>query len=218
MGALYQARGIRAFIFDFDGTLARQTLDFAVMKREALAALAEHVAVPPRPELPTMELLALVGRETEAARAGCDAALAAVRRVELQAAATSSLFPFVRPMLAAFKAKGLACAVITRNFAEAVRTVFPDIDEHMLLFTRDDVPEVKPHPAHLCAALAALNVAPEHALMVGDHPMDIAVGKACGTLTAGVATGGHALEGLRGHDPDFLAPDGDALMRELGIL
>ena len=205
-------------VFDFDGTLARQTLDFAVMRREAVTAMSAFVVVPDRPELPTMELLALVGLATEAAREANRAARNAIRRVEVEAAAGSALFPFVRPMLTSLKARGLGMAVVTRNCSEAVRTVFPDIDRHSLLFTRDDVDRVKPHPEHLCRALAALGVAAEHTVMIGDHPMDIVVGKRAGTLTGGVATGEHSLEALRSHEPDFLAPDGEGLMRDLGIL
>jgi histidinol phosphatase-like enzyme len=36
---------------------------------------------------------------------------------------------------------------------------------------------VKPHPEHLLTALKLLDVPPERAIMVGDHPMDITLGK-----------------------------------------
>ena len=48
---------------------------------------------------------------------------------------------------------------------------------------------VKPHPEHLLLALQSLGVAPESSSMVGDHPMDIKIGKQAGTLTIGVLTG-----------------------------
>lgn len=217
MAARYTEMGVTALVFDFDGTLARQTLDFAVMRREAAAAMAGHVAVPDRPELPTMELLALIGTKTAAARAARQAALAAVRRVEIEAAGKSSLFPYVRPMLARLRELGLGMGIITRNCPEAVSLVFPDVAEHCLLLTRDDVPKVKPDPGHLLQALEALGRRPENALMIGDHPMDIAVGKRAGSRTAGVATGGHSLEALLACSPDLAVPDGETLLRELGI-
>lgn len=215
---LFQRRGIRALVFDFDGTLARQTLDFSVMRREALAAMARHVTVPDRPDLPVMELLALVGDATDAAVAARAAALEAVRAVEVRAARESSLFPFVRPMLARLGALGLAMGVVTRNCPEAVALVFPDAAAHCALFTRDDVSRVKPDPAHLVAALEQLRVPAAAALMIGDHPMDIEVGKRAGTLTGGVATGKHSLEELAACGPDFTARNGGDLMRELGVL
>ena len=39
------------------------------------------------------------------------------------------------------------------------------------------------------AALKLLDVAPEFSSMVGDHPMDIKIGKDVGTLTIGVLSG-----------------------------
>lgn len=214
----YYEAGIRVLIFDFDGTLARQTLDFGHMRREATAAMAAYVPLPDRPELRTMELLALVGHETEAARQAQRAARDAIRRVEIEAAEESSLYPYVRPMLRRLGELGLSMAIATRNCSEAVSRVFPDAAEHCLVLTRDDVLRVKPHPLHVTTALDALGVAPENALMIGDHPMDIEAGKNAGTLTAGVATGDHSLEQLERCGPDYLAADGGELMRMLRIL
>lgn len=210
--------GIRALVFDFDATLARQAIDFDHMRREALAAAAAHVTLPDRPDLRTMELLALVGTATENTRNAQKAARDAIRKVEVAAAATSSLFPFVRPMLQRARELGLPMAIVTRNCREAVQTVFPDVTEHFTLLTRDDVPRVKPDPVHLTMALDRVRVMPEQALMIGDHPMDIEVGKNAGAMTAGVATGDHSLDDLRECGPDYLAADGGELMRMLRIL
>lgn len=217
MDAVYRQRGIRALLFDFDGTLAVPALDFALMRREAVAAIARHTPVPDRPDLPVMELLALIGEATPAARAARQAALDAVREVEIAAAHSSSLFPFVRPMLARLAALRLGMAIVTRNCPEAIAVVFPDARDYGPVLTRDDVPRVKPDPAHLAAALDRLGVLPEQALMVGDHSMDVEAGKRAGTLTAAVATGESSFAVLAATGPDFLAPDGDALMRQLGI-
>ena len=216
--AEYRDRGIAALIFDFDGTLAVPALDFAVMRREAIRAMENHVTVPDRPDLPTMELLALIGTGTAAAKAARAAALEAVRNVEIEAAKQSSLFPFVRPMLARLRELGLGMAIVTRNCPEAVAAVFPDAAEHGPVLTRDDVPRVKPDPGHLIAALQRLNVPADNALMIGDHVMDIEVGKRAATLTAAVASGEHSLAKLAASGPDYIAPDGSSLMRLLGIL
>lgn len=217
--AEYRDKGIAALIFDFDGTLAVPTLDFSLMRREALRAMEEYVAVPDGAAgMPTMELLERLGTGTDAALLAREAALAAVRRVEIDAAGKSSLFPFVRPMLARLKETGLAMAIVTRNCPEAVAIVFPDAAGHGPVLTRDDVPRIKPDPAHCIAALRRLNIAPEHALMVGDHAMDVETGKRAKTLTAAVASGEHSLERLAAANPDYLAADGGELMRMLGIL
>ncbi len=213
----YRKQGIAALIFDFDGTLAVPMLDFGLMRRAAVAAMRRHVAVPDRPDLPTMELLALIGTETDEARAARAAALQAVRDVEIEAARHSALFPFVRPMLARLPQLGLAMAIVTRNCREAVTAVFPDVEAHALLLTRDDVARVKPDPEHLVRALDLLALEPAKALMIGDHPMDIEVGKRAGTRTAGVLTGEKPREAMAACSPDYLAEDGGGLMRMLGI-
>ena len=218
MSPLYQQIGIKALVFDFDGTLSRPTLDFTVMRRRALEAMARHIAVPDRPELPVMELLDLIGDADEVARNARDAALNAVREVEIEAAEVSGLFPFVRPMLAALREKNLEFAIITRNCPEAVRIVFPDVDEHCrCLLTRDDVPQVKPDPDHLLRAVAHLNLPPAAVLTVGDHPMDVLVGKRAGTLTAAVTSGEKDAQTLQAYDPDYLCADVGELAIMLGI-
>ena len=215
----YKSLGIKALVFDFDGTLARQTIDYDVMRSEAVRAMERFVTLPEdAAKMPTMELLAQIGTATGMARKARDAALDAVKNVEIAASESSALFPFVRPMLSALPKLGIKAAIITRNCEEAVRAVFPDVSDHMPLFTRDDVIRVKPHPEHLNAALSALYALPKKTIMVGDHPMDVAVGKKVGTLTAAVASGGHDRQSLALCEPDFIGEDGGEIMRILGIL
>ncbi len=228
---------VRAVVFDFDGTLAAPTLDFGVMRRAVAEAMRPHLEpypvpgptsapahAPDRPDLPVMEWIAHVtgllrqhGRRADADALHADAH-AAIRRVEVEAAARGSLFPFTRPMLAALDSLGVAVAIVTRNCPEAVRAVFPDVDSLCpCLLTRDDVPSVKPDPAHLLRALDMLGRTPGEALMVGDHPMDILTGHRAGTLTAGVASGESPARALRDAGAHVVVDDCAALMVHLGL-
>lgn len=154
----------------------------------------------------------------EEAAAARRAAFAAIEAVELEAASRSSLFPFVRPMLAALRRKEIAIGIITRNFPAAVFTVFPDLPAYSpCVLTREDVVRVKPHPEHLERAFQRLGVSPGTVLMVGDHPSDIQAGKRTGARTAGVGTGEGSRESLARERPDFLAADAGELMRGLEI-
>ena len=210
-------------MFDFDGTLAVQTLDFVLMRTRAMEALAPFLpqaALPAKPTSPMMEELErlLSPLPAQTAATARKAALNAARAVEIEAAQTAGLFAFTRPMLAALKAAGAKAGVVTRNCPEAVLTVFPDVAEYCgVVLTRDDVPLVKPHPDHLLRALDALGAPAGKALMVGDHPMDIAAGKAAGMATGGVAGGGTPLAGLAETGADFLADDAGRLLRDLGL-
>ena len=211
-----------AAVFDFDGTLAELVLDFTAMKQlVARQAAAFLPAVPPANGLPALEyaanLAAAIARtDPEASRRFAAQAAQGIEAMETDGAARASLFPETRAALAALAGRGVKVGVITRNCRRAVLTVFPDLHDFVgVLVARDDTPRVKPDPEHLLAALAALRAAPARSLMVGDHPMDLAVGKAAGARTAGVASGRTPLTELVRHNPDYLAPDVGALVELL---
>jgi phosphoglycolate phosphatase len=63
---------------------------------------------------------------------------------------------------------------------------------------------LKPAPDTVLAALAALQCAPQHALMVGDTPADILAGKAAGTETCAVTYGFGTREALLQCAPDHV--------------
>jgi len=64
--------------------------------------------------------------------------------------------------------------------------------------------QLKPAPDSVIAALAALNCAPQQALMVGDTVADILAGKAAGLKTCAVTYGFGALEELQPCQPDYV--------------
>ncbi len=212
---------LQAIIFDFDGTLATLTLDFELMKRK-LAALAEafsgeRPATSSKPCLEWLEELAAEIKEHE----GRDMALEfhcrgrlIIQATELDAAKSSCLFPFTLPLLADLKNRGIAIGIITRNSTAAVKTVFPNVEQHCDVFlAREDVNQVKPDPAHLHAALNRLNSTPKRAIMVGDHTLDM--GNAAGVLSAGVASGNLSMATLTAGGADLVAPDAAKLMELL---
>ena len=193
-----------AVIFDFDGTLAELTIDFAAMKRALLREA--RIVVPDAPDpgdTPALEWMRALAADLEArdpagARA-LDARLhAVVRTVETRAARQGRLFPFTRPLLDSLASQGLRTGIITRNCSDALYAVFPDAREHArVILTRDDVPRTKPDPAHIRAALETLNANPAHTLMVGDHTLDIETGRRANIDAAGVLTGNCTRQALQ---------------------
>lgn len=215
------ASELKAVIFDFDGTLALSPLDFSQMHRKARQALTKYAEVPEALQGPILEDIERVCNELAPVTAllARHAAMEAIEKVEVEAAREGALFPFVRPMLETLRRADIATAIITRNCRAAVVTVFPDLGEYMqCVLTREDVDRVKPDPEHLRAALDKIGCPAGQSLMVGDHSMDILVGKRAGTLTAGVGSGSSSLEKLAEGEPDFLAADAGELMRQLGVL
>lgn len=113
-----------------------------------------------------------------------------LHEVEMKAAGKGRLIPGAARTLKGLREKGLKVGIITRNCAEAIRKVFPDINDFCDVFiSRNSVKKVKPHPDHLTYVMKSLEVSGEEAIMVGDHMIDIQAGKRVGMKTIGVLTG-----------------------------
>jgi phosphoglycolate phosphatase len=83
--------------------------------------------------------------------------------------------------------------------------IFPDIRDYCdAVVTRDDTVRVKPHPDHIRAVLRILNEEPARSAMVGDHPMDVVVGKEVGALSVGVLTGYSGIADLKSAGADLI--------------
>ena len=187
---------ISAVIFDFDGTLAKLNINFPQM-RTSIMNLIETYRVPLNglSDLFVLEMInagkALIshncqGEEEKFVRQANDL----ITNIEIEAAKKGELIDGTRNMLNELKKRNIKAGVVTRNCQLAVTQVFPDILEFCnTVITRELISNVKPHPEHLMAALKLLDVAPQFASMVGDHPMDIKIGKDVGTLTIGVLSG-----------------------------
>ncbi len=221
--ALSRPRRLAAVVFDFDGTLAELTIDFGEMKQRVADLAAAYLPARPEPgPMPVLEWLDDLAAKLAAGDPshGPDKAaelrergLALVEAIERDAAMRGALFPYTRPVLRALAQAGVRTGIITRNCHAAVTVVFPDaLGLCGCLLARDHVARVKPDPSHLLQALLALGCAPEEALMVGDHPMDIETGRKAGTWTAAVASGRVDLNELLARGPDYGATDCEALL------
>ncbi|HOO00142.1 MAG TPA: HAD family hydrolase [Syntrophales bacterium] len=194
--ALFDGRTPRAVFFDFDGTLAVLNIDFPAMRRTVIEILHRYGVLREALTAPyVLEMIAegtrvIAARDQEKARLFHGEAFEAVREIELEAAAKGELLPGARGVLTALRLKGVKTAVLTRNCTAAVERVFPDVRDLLdVVITRDDTPLVKPDPYHLRRAMAALGCGASRGVMVGDHPMDITMGRRVGLKTVGVLSG-----------------------------
>lgn len=117
------------------------------------------------------------------------------------------------PYLDGLLARGLKLGVVT-NDAEAPARAHLDqvgvLTAFDVVVGCDSGHGAKPAPGPVLGALAALDTAPEAAVMVGDSLHDLMAGRAAGLRTVGVLTGLAA----RGD----LAPFADAVMADVGGL
>jgi len=202
---------LNAVVFDFDGTLALLNIDFREMRRAVLDLAASYgVSEDGMERLFVLEMIAEMSRQSGRKHPGREGVFAdlALRRVadrELAGAVHSALFPGIREMFALLRRRGIKTGILTRNCLEAVTAIFPDIGDYSdAVVTRDDTERVKPHPDHIRTVLRILDVEPSSCAMVGDHPMDIRVGKVVGALTVGVLTGYSAASDLQEAGADLI--------------
>ncbi len=188
-------QGFNSVLFDFDGTLA-PCLDLVDLKRRVLEF--SIVSGVPVAELEGLFIVEMVERASDwlakerqgAAEDYHCRAHALIKSREVLEAQDRRLFPGVRDVLRTLRGQGMSLAVVTRNCAEAVGIMFPDIDGFFdTVLTRDHVTYLKPDPRHLSQALDEFGC-PYHAgLMVGDGVMDMSVGKSLGMSCIGVLSG-----------------------------
>ncbi|MHB0858440.1 MAG: HAD family hydrolase [Anaerolineae bacterium] len=201
----------RAFLFDFDGTLVHQRNDFDLMRRRAREVVARYVDdMAPYNQMWVLEMIDTVRdrlRPHDEARAACFAqeAAQAILEVELVAAESAAPFAGVPEMLAELRKRGLGVGIVTRNCRSVVVPLLERFGmTYDVLVTRDDTCYVKPDPRHLLAALQVLQIAGAEAVMCGDHPTDVAVGKEVGARTVGVLSPGHGHEYFCEVAPDLV--------------
>lgn len=200
-----------AILFDYDGTLAVLNIDFTAMRQQLLAfTLTQGIAAQAVHDLDILEMrdhatALLQARQPAQAQHYAQAAAQLIQDLEVAAAQASGLLPGVPVLLEALRQAEIGVGIVTRNCEAAVRVTFPHVDTYCQAFVpRDRVTQVKPHPAHLQAALATLGTPPARALMVGDGAMDIRAGKALGMFSIGVLSGTTSRAALQAQGADLV--------------
>ena len=164
---------VRGIIFDMDGTLIVQELDFAAMRRE--------IGLPP--DTPLLEALTAM---SEAERAAANEVLLRHERI---AARTARVNPGVVAFLDCLDRLAVRRGLFSRNSREAVESV---LNRCALRFdavvARENAP-FKPNPEGLWQICEAWQLAPAEVLMVGDYLYDIQAGRNAGMRTALVTHG-----------------------------
>ena len=204
----------KAIIFDFDGTLAELNIDFSLMREQIFNLLSrygiEEKAVQEKYLLEIIDEVyqILWKKSPSAAETFYRQSHHILHEVEMEAAEKGRLIPGTEAALKSLRKKGIIVGIITRNCEEAVRKVFPDIDDFCDIFvSRNSVKKVKPHPDHLTYVMKSLKISGEESVMVGDHVIDIQAGKRAGMESIGVLTGRTKKEEFEKAGADYILKD-----------
>ncbi len=189
--------GIRAVLFDLDGTLVDTAPDLGYAlnlqrSRHGLAPLPEET-IRPQASHGARGLLGLgfgIGPD--------DARFPALREefLELYAANIcrhSQPFPGILDLLDALEARGLQWGVVTNKparFTEPLMSMLDLAERAACIVSGDTCPQPKPHPAPMLAAAELCGTDPAHCLYLGDAERDIEAARAAG-MPALVAAWGY---------------------------
>lgn len=121
-----------------------------------------------------------------------------------------TVFPNVTETLKELKRRGFVLSVASsrsnRSLTDFI-AAFGFEKEISLVLGADNVTKAKPDPEPVLFTLDKLGFAPKDALVVGDMPFDILMGRGAGVKTCGVTYGNASREELADSGADYLIDD-----------
>lgn len=160
----YQVKGI---IFDMDGVIVRQRLDFAAIKQEIFGNTEGFI----------LERMSSLAGEALAR------AEAILERHEAAAALEAEPLDGAVQFLGWMEEAGLRRGLVTRNNRRSVRTVLERLGLRFeAVVTREDAPP-KPSPEPIWLACRRLDLSTAEVLFVGDFEFDMLAGRRAGVWT-----------------------------------
>ena len=187
----------KAVLFDLDGTLLDTAADFADVVQQMTVQAAR----------PSIEFTAIHKTVSNGARALVELAfeiqpghpdfeerfetllsLYAQRILTTKA----TLYPGMDTLLLQLEKAGIPWGIVTNKPERFSRPLLESLglsSRCSTLICPDHVSQSKPHPEPLLLACKQLNINPQDAIYVGDHPRDIDAGRAAGMYTIAVRYG-----------------------------
>jgi HAD superfamily hydrolase (TIGR01509 family) len=158
---------IGGILFDMDGVVVQQRLDFPAIKREIFGDTQGFV-LERMAELPPVE------------RSRADAIL---ERHETTAAAGAEPMDGILPFLQWMDARSLKRGLVTRNSRKSVDLVLARLHLRFdAVVTREDAPP-KPAPEPVWLGCRRMDLTPAEVLFVGDFEFDMLAGRRAGVRT-----------------------------------
>ncbi len=158
---------IKGVLFDLDGVVVAQSLDFVAIKEEIFGSTEGFI----------LERIEALSGE---ARARAEAIL---ERHETIAANRCQPLDGIVPLLRRLENHGLRLGLVTRNSRKSVDLIQGRLRlPFSAVVTRGDAPP-KPAPDPILLACRRLGLAPDEAMFVGDFEFDMLAGRRAGVRT-----------------------------------
>ena len=215
MTASRRPEGLRAVLFDWDGTL----VDSAETSFRAYVSLFRELGIAfdrdeyRRTYSPnwhrTYEALALPRERWDDADA---------LWLRFFAREKNDLLPGVPEALGRLRRAGHAQGIVSSGERARVTQEMRDLQVHHFFEVAvcgGDTENRKPHPEPLLLALERMGLRPREAAYVGDSPEDVEMARSAGVFAVGVPGTFPNREALTASSPDLLAPDLAAAMAHL---
>lgn len=212
----------KVIIFDFDGTLCDTRSNIII----AFRATMEHLGLDMRDEETCGATIGLTLRDgfksmyPDFDDAKIDYCVETYRQIfaERRKELMPDLFPGVKETLEALHKRGYRMTIATSRLTDSLMLFMRHhgIDHYFeYAVGSDSVTHHKPHPEPALKTLAALNIAPSEAIMVGDMPVDIAMAHNAGIRAIGVDYGNATREELEAAEADWIV---DSITKILEII
>ena len=203
--------GIKAIIFDLDGTLVKFALDFVKARKEAIAEIKRKgINIDNLSEKLSLYSMLKMIKERVDAKTFTDLEKSLweiLEKIELKAADETDIQPDAIQTLTKIKNLGLKLAIVTNNGRKATSIVTKKfgLDNFFeVIIAREDSKELKPDGGSIKRAIEILGVNAEEAIYVGDGVIDILAAKEVKVVSIAVPTGISSIKNLVEAEPDYL--------------
>lgn len=213
---------IKLAIFDFDGTIADTRAPIIAAKQETMRL---H-------NLPVLDEAACASTIGYTAKVGfqrlypgiadelADACTVTYRRLfeEKKKTMPPVLFPHMEEVLEKLTLQGIACTIATARNTESCHEMLGQLGVKKYfsyILCGESTKNLKPHPEAVLKTLEDLHCQSEEAIVIGDMPMDVLMGKGAGAYVCGVTYGNADKATLLEAGADFVVDDISELLRVL---
>lgn len=202
---------IKAIVVDMDGTITKFNLDFLPTRRRVLRELDRmNLRTPDMTD--QLSLYFILDKLKDKTNRSTFRELRKriydmIEEMELRAATEVALYPGAVDTLRKLRSHSIKVGLVTNNGRKGTELTLSRYRLNSLfdaVVTRDDCDNMKPAAEPVTKVLAALKVAPNEAVLIGDGVMDIRAARAAGVRSVAVATGPFKSDLLLRAEPDYL--------------